>query len=324
MTCLIQTAGSQSNDDAYGVSAGVTIAGLSVGSHRAFPLPFRFSPECLAAVLAACGFSSRSASPICCGFWLVCRSFCLCVSPFLSVLTIYLYHADKEKSSVLELFRKVFSKGCSSVYNDRMRQQKGNVYRRSSDAIEAIMALHFPGRDVIDMTWGKGAFWREYDGVVIGGDLALGAGIRWDATRLPLRDKSVAVAVIDPPFKRGPRNHPHQGIDFLRGRYGSAGHTEQAVDRLYDGMLPEALRVATKGLILKCQDGTDGHSFYPRHIRLADQVRSLTGLEVHDLTMIYSPNKTGTLVQGEQRFFRQHISYLMVWRWTHDFKRVRF
>ncbi|WP_252238318.1 hypothetical protein [Clostridium sp. VAP51] len=75
---------------------------------------------------------------------------------------------------------------------------KGN----NSGLIKKVDALYFNlGDEIADVTYGKGAFWREIDLSelnVVGTDIKTGIDFR----DLPYKDNSFNHSVIDPPYAR--------------------------------------------------------------------------------------------------------------------------
>lgn len=196
-----------------------------------------------------------------------------------------------------------------------------NVFSNSSALMATLLDLHFPTGSIIDATYGLGVFYKNVPHrIVVGVDWARGLGaIRADSRRLPFADDSFDVGVCDPPYKRG------DGARYEH-RYGVAPHTEQQVTRLYEAILPELLRVSRQGLIVKVQDGTDGHKFYPRHIQIAGYIKEMTGLDPHDIAVVARSVLPCTLVRGRQHFFRQGVSYFLVYKWRNKFpfRPIRF
>jgi hypothetical protein len=214
--------------------------------------------------------------------------------------------------------------------------QYHNTFPDSSAAIAAILSLHFPEGTILDVNYGLGVFYKQCGPrAVTGVDIRDASQIlgfhpptagytMTDNAALPFADDSFDIGVVDPPYKRG------NGNTRYTERYGAAPRTEQQCTRLYLAALPELLRVCRRGLIIKCQDGTDGHGFYPRHIQLAAWMQEKTGLAVHDIAAVVRSNVPDANVgEGKGRprhFFQQSMSYFLIYRWRQKspFKPVRF
>lgn len=186
--------------------------------------------------------------------------------------------------------------------------QSPNCFVTSADTIAAILSLHFPQGSILDVNYGLGAFYRKTNRAVTGLDIRLPADILADNKALPFRSDSFAVGVVDPPYKRGDGRKYEQ-------RYGVAPKTETQVTWSYFAALPELLRVCNQGLIIKAQDGTDGHKFHPRHLLIARWMLDHTGLEPHDIAMNVRMRLPGTMAQGQPHFFQQGVSYFLVYKW---------
>lgn len=197
------------------------------------------------------------------------------------------------------------------------KRQHNNVFRESASAIAAILDLHFPTGTILDANFGLGAFYKKTDRKVTGVDLRPPAEVICDNRFLPFGDDSFDVGVCDPPYKRGDgRKYEH--------RYGVAPKTETQVTWSYHATLKSLLRCVRQGVIIKVQDGTDGHRFHARHIEIADWMREQTGLEPHDICVIARPKVAPTMAQGTPHFFQQGVSYFLIYRWREKWKPLRF
>lgn len=190
-----------------------------------------------------------------------------------------------------------------------MRSQSGNVFRNSSNAMAAILNLHFPRGSIIDVNYGHGIFYKKTDRQVIGIDVRPTGDVIADNRTLPFADDSFDLGVIDPPYKRG------NGNARYTNRYGNAPCTEPRVTRSYLEALPELLRVSRIGIIVKCQDASDGHRIYLRHVQLIQWMKTETGLDPHDIAVNARESIPGTMAQGVPRFLQQGISYFLIYKW---------
>lgn len=198
-------------------------------------------------------------------------------------------------------------------------RQCANVFNESATAVAEILNLHFPTGTIIDVNFGLGAFYRKTNRAVTGVDIRPPAEIICDNRKLPFADNSFDVGVCDPPYKRGDgKKYEH--------RYGKAPKTETQVTWSYYDTLAELLRVVRCGVIIKVQDGTDGHRFHARHIMVANWMKEKTGLEPHDIAMNARKNLAPTMAQGTPHFFQQGASYFLIYRWKSKspWKPVRF
>lgn len=199
-------------------------------------------------------------------------------------------------------------------------KQWRNAYDDSADAMEAILAVHFPEGSIIDVNFGLGVFYRNGGrDRVTGVDIRPTGDVIADNKALPFDADSFDVAVCDPPYKRGDgQKYEH--------RYGVAPKTETKVTWDYYATLTECLRVARRGIIVKVQDGTDGHRFHARHLHVAEWMKQQTGLEPHDICVNVRKTLAPTMAQGVPHFFQNGVSYWLIYAWRSKapFRPVRF
>src|SRR5687768_15723138 len=162
----------------------------------------------------------------------------------------------------------------------RSYRQTVNVFQDSPSAMAAILKLHFPHGTIVDVNFGLGVFYKKVRRDVVGVDIRPPAQIICDNRRLPFAADSFEVGVCDPPYKRG------NGDKKYPARYGIAPCTEPRVTRSYFELLPELVRVSRSGVIIKCQDASDGHRVYLRHVTLIQWMKEQTGLDPHDIGVI--------------------------------------
>lgn len=195
-----------------------------------------------------------------------------------------------------------------------------NTFRESCDAMAAILPMHFPTGTILDVNYGLGVFYKRVNRDITGVDVRPPAKIICDNRALPFEADSFDVGVCDPPYKRGNNN------DRYTDRYGVAPCTEPGATRLYLAAMTELLRVCRQGMIVKCQDASDGHSFHPRHITLCEWMKDQTGLAVHDIATVIRFGVPNANTQGIRHFFQQSTSYFLIWKWKSKFpfKPVRF
>ena len=194
-----------------------------------------------------------------------------------------------------------------------------NTFSNSAAAIRAIINRHFIDETIIDATFGLGVFYRQVRRPVIGVDIRPTGSVIGLGQRLPFGDDSFGIGVVDPPYKRG------DGYLYA-ARYGDAPNTEPQVERIYWGIIPEIIRVARRGIIIKCQDATDGHGFFDRRFRIASFIYELIGMECHDIALVVSHKNTRLVPGRKQRFFGRQESYFMIYKWKqkNPFRPVRF
>jgi len=148
--------------------------------------------------------------------------------------------------------------------NDLNRTQAVFRDTNSAKVVEAILQIHFPGSPtIVDLTWGKGAFWGGSDRDVIGIDKAprFGCQVKADARYIPLQEQSVDVLIFDPPHIYSPGNIT--GMNLI-GDYGSFETLEEA-HMVYIDAAQDIMLTAGQGSIIKCTDMVKHGRFVPTH-----------------------------------------------------------
>jgi hypothetical protein len=180
----------------------------------------------------------------------------------------------------------------------------------NADLLPHILEMYVKhGSVVADVTYGKGAFWRnvdvdKYD--LRPTDLITGT----DFHHLPYTDGSIDCLVIDPPYLHGGASIKASINDCYRNN--NTGH--ESVIRLYAGALLEAARVLKKRgvVIVKCQDEIESGRQRFSHIELV-QLIGMLGFAVIDLFVLL---QTGIPAMREkyQKSARKNHSYALVAR----------
>lgn len=187
-----------------------------------------------------------------------------------------------------------------------------SVVRGDNSALLASVAPIYLTGSVLDVTYGRGMWWRRFTPATFGQhDLALD-GV--DFRDLPHEDGSWDAVCFDPPYV------PRQGIapatriedTAYRERYGlgvSRGRIE--LEALISDGLGECARVARQWVLVKCCDYVNGKQFHLGHvfvIRAGEQL----GLRVHDLIVhAAGSGPGGSQITTVKRARRAH-SYLVV------------
>lgn len=179
---------------------------------------------------------------------------------------------------------------------------------RNSGLIKNVTKLYFnEGDKVADVTYGKGAFWREIDlskYEVVGTDLKTGTDFR----KLPYENNSFNHSVIDPPYAR---------ITNLKGMvdcYNTTRFTtHEEIIKLYEDGLKELVRITKdNGYILcKCQDEICGGKQRWSHIEILDIANKL-GLYAKDLFILVNNSKPKPI--HKQQHARKTHSYLWIFQ----------
>ena len=180
-----------------------------------------------------------------------------------------------------------------------------------------------PGSRIADVTFGKGAFWRDipegrYE--LLASDIDMGV----DCRNLPYDDGSLDCVVLDPPYMHSPGGTMHTTGHKAMERYGNNGANRtrrkyhEAVLDLYADAGNEAWRVLRdRGVfIVKCQDEVCSNRQRLTHMEIAEQYAE-TGFVVEDLFVVVRTNSPGVSRVVRQVHARKNHSYFLVF-WKRD------
>lgn len=176
-----------------------------------------------------------------------------------------------------------------------------------------------PDSVVADVTYGKGAFWKEVPESryrLRATDLRDGT----DCRRLPYGDGSIDCVVLDPPYMHTPGGTAHQSHSAFEEHYGNngagqgvAGKYHEAVLGLYYAAGREAHRVLReRGVaIVKCQDEVCANRQRFTHIEIIAEYGKI-GLVAEDLFVVMRNNRPGVSRSVRQIHARKNHSYFLV------------
>lgn len=181
----------------------------------------------------------------------------------------------------------------------------------NADLIAAVAPLYLEGRTVLDVTYGRGLWWKRYRPAELTHhdiDPAKGDGV--DFRNLPEADSSVDVVCFDPPYI------PQGGYDTstvpaFTGGFGLRYTSRRALWELFDGGLAEAARVARELVLMKCCDFTNSGQFVLGHV-IALELAERHGLACHDLIVHHAGAGPGGHNIVTPRRARRAHSYLLV------------
>jgi DNA modification methylase len=186
----------------------------------------------------------------------------------------------------------------------------------NADLIPHILDMYVrEGSTIADVTFGKGAFWRNTDMskyTLLASDLMEGlAPLRVDFRSLPYEAESINVLVLDPPYMHDTKP---RGSNYPSDHYNNNNTSHESVIRLYAGGILEAARVLKKdGLILvKSQDETEASKQRFSHVELI-QLLVMFGFTVIDLFVLVQTS-TPILQIKEQKSARKNHSYMLIAR----------
>lgn len=172
-----------------------------------------------------------------------------------------------------------------------------------------------PADVVMDVTYGKGVFWRRYrhPGRFVAHDLALD-GV--DFTQLPEADATIDVLVADPPHI-APGGKTTSTIPTFNQAYGlvDAPRLPGGVLRLYEAGLKEWARVTRPGglVAVKCSNGVTSGRRHWMHHRIATLGEDL-GLTLWDELLLVRKAPGPQPPHDRQMHAYNRHSYLLVFR----------
>jgi hypothetical protein len=201
------------------------------------------------------------------------------------------------------------------------------AYLDTNDAVfPKILQLYVkPGSTVADITYGKGAFWRNVPAGLY--DLRptdIQDGV--DCRDLPYEDGRIDCVVLDPPYMHTPGGTAHTSTHapfeaYYRNNVSgnqTASKYHEAVLDIYRDAGREAHRVLrNRGVfIVKCQDEVCANRQRFTHIELI-QIYGKMGFIAEDLFVTVRNNRPGVSRMVRQVHARKNHSYFVVfWKYT--------
>lgn len=187
------------------------------------------------------------------------------------------------------------------------------VFGDNAALIASVAPLYLTG-SVLDVTYGRGMWWRRFrPAELVAHDLALD-GV--DFRELPHEARAFDSVCFDPPYvpRQGPKPATKIEDAAYRARYGlDTPRGPRELERLIFAGLAECARVARHWVLVKCCDYVNWRRLQLGHVKLILEAERL-GLRLHDLLI----HAAGTGPGGSQiltikRARRAH-SYLCVFQ----------
>lgn len=178
----------------------------------------------------------------------------------------------------------------------------------NSGLIKNVVDLYFKqGDKIADVTWGKGAFWKDVDTSLyelVGSDLKTGVDFR----QLPYENDSFTHSVLDPPYAR------IGNMKGMKDNYNTTSHiTHKEILKLYEDGLVELKRITKKDgyILVKCQDEIYGCKQQWSHIEIFN-IAVAMGFYPKDLFILV--NTKNPKPRHKQQHARKNHSYLWVFQ----------
>jgi hypothetical protein len=188
----------------------------------------------------------------------------------------------------------------------------------NGEIFPCVLSLYVePGSCVADVTYGKGAFWRNVpDGTytLLTSDLSTGI----DCRALPYETCSLDCVVFDPPYAHTPggtfhTNHQNYENYYKNNESSSSKKYHEAVIDLYFTAAKEAWRVLKEGgvYIVKCQDEVCANRQRFTHVEIINELQTY-GFVAEDLFVVTRNGKPGVSCLLTQAHARKNHSYFLV------------
>ncbi|RZQ61986.1 DNA methyltransferase [Amycolatopsis suaedae] len=198
----------------------------------------------------------------------------------------------------------------------------------NAEVFPHVLDLHVPrGSRIADVTWGKGAFWRNvpddaYE--VLATDIQTGV----DCRDLPYGDGELDCVVLDPPymeglFRKSTGNMAGSGSHAaFRSRYSDSKAVPPDADgpKYHDAVIDLYLKAAVEArrvlrdygvFVVKCQDEVSANRQRLTHVELINAFES-DGFYCKDLFVVVRPNRPGVTRLLTQEHARKNHSYFLV------------
>jgi tRNA G10 N-methylase Trm11 len=207
---------------------------------------------------------------------------------------------------------------------------------KNADVFPLIFELYVPmNATVADVTWGTGAFWRNFTALTetwlhLKGVEEESVMIRWmqwkdrkyrvhasdlntgvDLRELPYADESHDVVILDPPYAHSSEAPMKESISRGYNLNSITGGRKQVMNLYYEGMCEAQRILKHKGiLIVKCQNEIESGKQRWNRNRIQQEAEDL-GFYTKDEFVLVQPN-TPTMRHQYQLHARKNHSFFLV------------
>jgi len=164
--------------------------------------------------------------------------------------------------------------------------------RRMNDRLfEDCYALGYLPEPILDLTYGRGTFWKRLpDLEIVGNDLDPAKGDHHhDFADTPWTDGAFPAVVFDPPYKGGGASSLPPGYKWPDDHYGlgKAVLSPSDLERTYTEGVKEAARLASQFVLVKLQDHVSSGRLQPLSVWATNAALS-SGLRLVDSLHVIS------------------------------------
>ena len=183
------------------------------------------------------------------------------------------------------------------------------IQGNNTKLIEEVSKL-FLDRDriIVDITYGKGVFWKGINLDVIGSDKRGNVDLKADFRMLPYKSESVDVVVFDPPYMHGGKTVKKS----INQCYQNENTSHESVIRNYGLGILEGARILKKRgkIFVKCQDEIESGRQRFSHMEVI-RLLELFGFKILDMFVLMQDH-IPTMRLNYQKTSRKNHSYLVV------------
>lgn len=191
----------------------------------------------------------------------------------------------------------------------------GHIGKNNAHIFAEIHRLYLADYSkILDMTWGKGAFWQELNPPLVKNDLKTTGNLVSDFTCLPFGDEVFEGAILDIPYIFNPSNTVKESINSSYNNTLQNAKTNKDILNIYKFGMVSAKRVLKDNgfLIVKCMDIIESGKQQWNHIALLGIGEEL-GFTALDL-FVFTFSGRPVMRWDHQKSARKNHSYFWIFR----------
>lgn len=201
-----------------------------------------------------------------------------------------------------------------------MIEKKRNMSIKSysenqDDILKGIIDLHIPQGIEVDLTFGKGVFYKNIPKPILAFDVdpQFDFVVKSNSIKIPLKDQSVTSIMFDPPFLTYVKNGRDHHDNFVMSKRFGGYYTYGDLENHYKKTLSESYRVLKKKgfLVFKCQDIVHNHKLHCTHHNVIKWSEE-SGFRLKDLFLLVANHRMPRANKGPQQHARIHHCFFLV------------